>query len=355
MITPRITFGMIVLNGEPFIRYNLRALYPFAHQIIVVEGACPSAESVATEDGHSRDGTLESLRRFQAEDDPEGKVTVVTAEDEGHPNGFWTEKDKMSQAYAKRATGDYLWQVDVDEFYKPEDMQEVIRMLSDGPGIKEASFRMLAFWGGLSYRVDGIYLQRGAQDFHRLFAWNHSYCYTTHRPPTVLDEKGRNLRDIKAVGARTMARKGIYLYHYELLFPKQVREKCAYYMSANWTDSFRNLNQWMHSSYLSLMHPFRVHMDYNFVSWLEHFWGEHPPQVVEMVEAVRRGEHAGVDLRGTDDIEDLISRPFYRMRRALLKFLVRRDVEFLKLKAAIRTILVKTRLWPTVEKLRGFK
>jgi hypothetical protein len=37
--SPRITFGMIVLNGEPFMRYNLQAIYPFAHQIIVVEGA----------------------------------------------------------------------------------------------------------------------------------------------------------------------------------------------------------------------------------------------------------------------------------------------------------------------------
>ena len=46
--TPKITFGMIVLNGEPFIKYNLRALYPYAHQIIVVEGACPSSASVAT-------------------------------------------------------------------------------------------------------------------------------------------------------------------------------------------------------------------------------------------------------------------------------------------------------------------
>ena len=55
---PRITFGMIVLNGEPFIRYNLRALYPFAHQIIVVEGAAPAAANIATGDGHSSDGTL---------------------------------------------------------------------------------------------------------------------------------------------------------------------------------------------------------------------------------------------------------------------------------------------------------
>jgi hypothetical protein len=76
---PRITFGMIVLNGEPFTRYNLRSIYPWAHQIIVVEGACRSAAAVATGNGHSVDGTLEVLRRFQREEDPEHKLTVVTA------------------------------------------------------------------------------------------------------------------------------------------------------------------------------------------------------------------------------------------------------------------------------------
>ena len=43
---------------------------------------------------------------------------MVTAEECGHENGFWPgEKDEQSRAYAARATGDYLWQVDVDEFY----------------------------------------------------------------------------------------------------------------------------------------------------------------------------------------------------------------------------------------------
>src|SRR4051812_229996 len=59
--TTRITFGMIVLNGEPFIKHNLRALYPFAHQIIVAEGACPGAASAATADGHSLDTTLTTV------------------------------------------------------------------------------------------------------------------------------------------------------------------------------------------------------------------------------------------------------------------------------------------------------
>src|SRR5262249_32964648 len=81
---PKIPFGIIVLNGEPFTRRVLRSLSPFAHQIVVVEGAAPAAVNIATADGHSRDGTLDALRRFKAEEDPEGKVELVTAEDEGH-------------------------------------------------------------------------------------------------------------------------------------------------------------------------------------------------------------------------------------------------------------------------------
>ena len=105
---PKITFGVIVLNGEPFVRYTLRSLYPFAHEIIVVEGAAPAAKNIATADGHSRDGTLGELRRFKAEEDPDGKVTVVTAEDEGRPDGWWHgEKHEQSRAYASRATGNW--------------------------------------------------------------------------------------------------------------------------------------------------------------------------------------------------------------------------------------------------------
>jgi hypothetical protein len=75
---PRITFGMIVLNGEPFIRYCIRALYPHAHQIIVVEGAVEKARSIATPDGHSTDSTRETLASIQTHEDPENKITVIS-------------------------------------------------------------------------------------------------------------------------------------------------------------------------------------------------------------------------------------------------------------------------------------
>ena len=81
-----------VLNGEPFTRYCLRQIYPFAHQLIVVEGAAPGARNIATPDGHSRDGTLEVLKSFKRDEDPEDKLVLVTRD------GFWSEKDEMSQA-----------------------------------------------------------------------------------------------------------------------------------------------------------------------------------------------------------------------------------------------------------------
>ena len=186
---PRISFGLIVLNGEPFVRYTVRAIYPYAHEIIVVEGATPGARNIATPGGHSRDSTLESLHDFKANEDPNDKLQIVTRD------GFWSEKDEMSQAYAERATGDYLWQVDVDEFYQPADMETVLEMLEADPSITAVSFDTITFWGAPCYYVDSWYLRRGAAEYHRLFKWGAGYRYVTHRPPTVVDKHGRDQRE----------------------------------------------------------------------------------------------------------------------------------------------------------------
>jgi glycosyltransferase involved in cell wall biosynthesis len=151
-VFPKITFGIIVLNGEPFTRYCLRSIYPFAYEIIVVEGGHVDARSVCTPDGHSVDGTLESLYKFKKEEDPEEKLTIVTRE------GFWPKKDELgndrtpqSRAYAERAKGDYLWQVDIDEFYRHEDMTKVLNLLSANPDITAVTFPTYTFWGDVNY------------------------------------------------------------------------------------------------------------------------------------------------------------------------------------------------------------
>ena len=345
-----ITFGMIVLNGEPFIRYNLRSLYPFAHQIVVVEGACPAAAKVATADGHSRDGTLETLRRFKAEEDPANKLVIVTADLEGHSDGFWTEKDEMSQAYASRATGNYLWQMDSDEFYKPEDMCAVLEMLKSDPAIAEVSFRTLTFWGGLKYKVDGILLLLGEQDFHRLFSWKPGYRYLTHRPPTVVDEHGRNIMNIKNISAEQLAKSGIFLYHYEYLFPTQVHNKAEYYSNAPHCQGLRPDQKWVDVCYMSISKPFGVYNINGWLSWLEIFGGTHPPLVAEMINDVSLNKFPWVSKRHTADIETLLNSKPYAVGVSLLKLAMPFIATYYNLKLWFRALAIKLGFWPYIQR-----
>ena len=318
--SPGITFGMIVLNSEPFLRYNLRALYPFAHQIVVVEGAAPAAAGIATPDGHSTDGTLGTLRDFKRHEDPEHKLMIITAEDEGHANGFWPgEKHEQSQAYARRATGDYLWQVDVDEFYRPDDVRAVLGMLRDDTNISGMSFKTITLWGDFDYVVDGWYLRGGADTFHRLFKWGVEYQYLTHRPPTVHNDRGQDVRSLRWVSAQTLARQGVYLYHYALLFPRQVTDKCEYYGQAEWAGRSR-AQRWAQESFLELRRPFRPHNVYSHPSWLDRFRGSHPPQITCMRDDIIAGRVDAV-VRRSEDVERLLGSPWYSLGRGWLKLL----------------------------------
>ncbi len=323
----RITFGIIVLNGEPFIRYCLRGLLPFAHQIIVVEGPTPNAKGLATEDGHSRDTTLQTIRDFQKHEDPENKVVLVTAEDEGHPDGFWPgEKDEMSRAYAKRATGDWLWQVDGDEFYHPDDMKTILNELEKG--YTAASFNTLTFWGDPTICVDGIRLRGGGCQFRRMFKWGPGYTYLRHRPPTVLDETGRDVYKIKPLTGDRLQSLGVRLFHYSLLFPKQVLNKSRYYEQL--TGGARNDLTWVQQNYLTLAHPYHVHNMVSHWSWLDAFVAEHPPAFAQMMQHL----HEGVlqeEKRDCADARALLNSRAYRFGRGVLKLLSLVAVPCLKL------------------------
>lgn len=310
---PKITFGIIVLNGEPFTRYNLRALYPFAHEIIVAEGGNPNSADSATADGHSVDGTLEALREFKAREDPDNKVQIVTKD------GFWTEKDEQSQAYAERATGDYLWQIDIDEFYRPEDMQAIVALLRDRPEITQVNVEWLTFWGGFDYLVDGLHLKqhhRSMEGIPRIFKWGDGYSYLTHRPPTVADSSGRDLRNIQLISGQELARRNIYCYHYAMCLPIQVDRKMTYYSNLDWSDHSA-VEEWALTTFRSIQKPFRVyHLERN-LSWLRRFDGTHPPQINKLILDISLGE-TNVILRPVGDIETLLTNRRYRFGVAMI-------------------------------------
>jgi len=323
----RITFGMIVLNGEPFTKYNLRSLYSWAHQIIVVEGACRTAKAVAKPDGHSIDGTLESLRRFQAEEDVEHKVIVVCAHDEGFQDGFWPEKTEMCQAFARRATGNYLWQVDSDEFYREQDMQNLIKLLERGVG--RITFPQHSFWGGIDYVNKGIGLaifDKGISGA-RVFAWGEGFQYKEHRPPTVVNKELKNVALFGDVSSKIMTKQGIFRYHYCLVFPSQVFSKVNYYSveSQEKTNQGGGFNStilaWHELNFKQITHPFHLHNLPEHLSWIRPFRGIHPVQVIKMMADIRDGL-LPIELRQAVDINILMRSKYYRIVTLVLDGMV---------------------------------
>ena len=98
---PKITFGIIVLNGEPFTRFCIRSLYPHAHEILVAEGAAESARSLADAAGRSTDGTLEVLQDLKKNHDPDNKISIITKD------GFWRDRDEQSRGSELSKTDDF--------------------------------------------------------------------------------------------------------------------------------------------------------------------------------------------------------------------------------------------------------
>ncbi len=307
---PKITFGIIVLNGEPFTRYCLRSIYPYAYEIIVVEGGHGDARSVCTADGHSIDGTLEALYKFKNEEDTENKLTIITRD------GFWPKKDELgrdrtpqSRAYAERATGDYLWQIDIDEFYREEDMGLILTMIQSDPDITAITFPTYTFWGSINYIVDSWFLKNGAKYYHRFFKWGPGYKYLTHEPPTVIDETGKDLRLKKWVDGKTMERKKIYMYHYSLLFPWQVEQKVRVYRDEK-PQFFSEMVDWASENYFKITDPFRVHNVYKYPGWLLRSKKDHPRQILNMMNDINSGI-IDIKLRETEDVEILLHKWWY--------------------------------------------
>lgn len=322
----KVTFGMIVLNGEPFVVANLRALYRFAHQIIIVEGASPHAAESATPDGHSLDGTLESIRSFIANEDKLGKVSLVTAEDEGHPNGFWPhEKTQQSQAYAKRATGDYLWQIDVDEFYSPQEMAKIISYLAEHPKVNGVLFGAYHFYCGARYVVEGGFIWHPQYQgecfgrYRRLFKWSPGWSYAAHRPPTIVDANGGEVTAVGLVDCRAILGKSRAIYHYFMHTPEVILRKATYYSRIS-PEVFANRR----AASLALLQNvdsrscLRIFNQFSTWNWLVEFEGEHPP---EMEKLLRSGfmENRDINVK----FAEIAARPGYRLSVFLLTGLER--------------------------------
>lgn len=270
----KISFGLIVHNGEPFIKYQLESLYPHAHQIIIVEGAVEKFRHAATQDGHSLDRTVEIIKSFP---DPEGKIKLIQR------NSFWPEKTEMSNAYMEACTGDYIWQIDVDEFYKKEDMERVAEILLANPDIVRVDLKTINFWKGFRAVMRGASYVYGADEFIRIYRFRPGYSYSTHRPPTVVDENGKEVRGRILSASELSEKSGVYIYHYSYVFPDSVKNKSAYYAKMGWGQGCDDGVKWAGAYWDQLKNPLRIHLINFPPSWVEPFSGEHPALIKRLI------------------------------------------------------------------------
>lgn len=312
-----ITFGILALNAMPFLEYNLRALYPYAHQIIVVEGAVRSARALARPDGHSVDGTLEMLQEFKQQRDPQKKLLIISAADAGYADGFWPEKEEMSRAYAARATGDWLWQVDSDEFYLEDDLAALLEMLSGVPEVTGVSFPYIEFFGGFESYTTGEWHLHQYPRVPRLFRWAPGYKYTSHRPATVLDDQGRDLSSLHWINNPAPNGRAMTMYHYSYVFPKQAEQKVGYYSNVTWSAAFEKNKEWYEAQFLGLKSPMHIG-ELGGLQWLEPFEGKHPAAIQALIEDLRLGR-VQIEQRPVADIDRLLASPWYRVQKRLAR------------------------------------
>lgn len=317
-IEPKISFGILVLNGEPFLQYCLRALYPYAHQILVVEGAVQNAKAISTPSGHSLDSTLDSLSTFKEHEDPDGKIKVITRD-----SGFWRDKIEMGKALNEEITGEYFWQVDTDEFYLESDLKKIISMLAADPSIDGCSFRWKVFWGDEKTEVDGWHLKRYQLGFNRLFRWKPESDYdhygTDPKGPTVEFPNGLLATQGNWVTANDPRLKGIFLYHFSLLFESQVLTKTKGYADgvAIGPDNSK-MHEWALDNWVRLGNPFRVHNRYQEISWLKSYNGPLPDQVRIMMNNIRDGS-LDWQLREMSDVRTLLKSWKYKVKSLVLE------------------------------------
>jgi hypothetical protein len=223
----KISFGMIVFNGGYLLKENLESLYPFAHQIVITEG--PVKHYIGKGYTTSTDDTVSIIKSFP---DPENKIILI--------QGQWPEKDEMCNAYAKLLTGDYVWHIDSDEFYKKEDMEKIIKYLTDNQNdCYSMAFKFRSFYGGLERYITGFEENFETVRIQKIIPGESRWL--THRPPTMIwPPTGKKCREMGHIDHHTTDSWGVRIFHYSHVFPEQVKAKMEYYKSWGGTGIISN-------------------------------------------------------------------------------------------------------------------
>lgn len=306
----KISFVMIVLNGMPFIKCALKAIYDAAHEIIIVEGAVDKCSFAANPDGSSVDGTVDCIRCFP---DPAGKIRLI--------QGMWPEKCEMQNAAISYVTGNYVWLVDSDEIYKSEHINKIRSLLADDPAITQVNFIPDNFWRGFDYLLVSPRFLEPAYHYRRLFKFKPGSRFSTHRPPTMLwPDTNRSTEDMKLLDGTATRKMGIYPFHYSYVLKSQVFQKIELYRRYGWGECWCiDLEEWYRECFLKWAPSNRELIEKNYPVWTGgesshtiQFHGEHPVSMNDLIFSLN--QKGVIDMMSEEDFLPIIGDTTYLKR-----------------------------------------
>lgn len=211
----KIDFFTIVFEGDKYIEACIEQIIPHANRLIIAEGA---VKLMAETKGYfrSKDKTLKIIDKLKK------KYNNIFFIQVGRP---WQDKVEMKNAILNYVVGDIFWQVDYDEFYRDEDINNIHNTFQNNPDIDIIRFPAYHFWKNyIDYRI-GHGTKWDMQNY-RVFR-NVGYIeYTQHFGPHR-DGILYDIRSFKTIDCKNRMR-----YHYGYVeSPKHIKDKVKF-MSA---------------------------------------------------------------------------------------------------------------------------
>jgi len=222
-----IVFNVIETLPKNMFELNIKNMYDYVDEIIIVEGATKSRSkfdgdtSTFTSNGRSNDGTIEMIKELEKTYD---KIKVIIG------NGFWNGKTSMCNAATNIATGDYIWQLDSDEFYKTEDILKIMKILEKQ---KPDAIHFYAnhFFGGWDYCID----ERDGKSWGNNIPWKRIFkhipnksSWISHEPPEYVCD-GMICNNGNIIRREETLSLGIKIYHYSYVQYEQILFKSKFF------------------------------------------------------------------------------------------------------------------------------
>jgi glycosyltransferase involved in cell wall biosynthesis len=191
-------------NEEEFIGLTLASIYDEVDKILVIEGAVENRPN-STEDGHSIDRTLDIIKEFKENNDPDKKVILMTI---SRP---WKNLEEMKQTFLDMCMpGDWIIINDADEFYKPADIRRLRKAIDLNPWAHEFVPNFLHFYRDFDHvAVPGPEWQPQHQ---RIFKYVRGMKYNSH--PVVTDPNGRCTYFDPMYQPRRVMLNDFFIWHY---------------------------------------------------------------------------------------------------------------------------------------------